>query len=149
MFSIFMLFTRISWRRLLSVIGSRLARVLVGTKREGDFTSFARRGQHAVVFILGHVLSEDRPQSVPGPRCDSQLDLDAMAGPVWVLERVSQRGMARGVTKTVLPADQVAPAVLFRDILSPGSFSIIVALLWPPLWSVIMLPLLLLVLNLG
>lgn len=33
-----------------------------------------------VVFILGHVLSGDNTQSVPGPCCDSQLDLDAMAG---------------------------------------------------------------------
>lgn len=67
--------------------------------------------------------------------------------PDWVLERVSQQGMAWGVSRTVLPADQVPRGVVQGIYLTQDHFSIIAALLWPPPWSVIMLPLLLLVPN--
>lgn len=108
---------------------------------------FARRGQYVVVFILGHVLSDDRPQTVPGFLLRQPIRLGRNGWPVWVLERVSQQGMAWGVTRTVLPADQVPRGVVQGIYLTQDHFSIAAALLWPPPWSVIMLPLLLLVPN--
>lgn len=74
---------------------------------------FARRGQYVVVFILGHVLSDDRPQSVPGPCCDSQLDLDAMAGLSGCLNGCHSRAW-HGVSRGLCCQPIRCPAVLFR-----------------------------------
>lgn len=86
-----------------------------------DFTLFARRGQYVVIYILGHVLSDDRPQSVPGPCCDSQLDLDVMAGLSGCWNGCHSRAW-HGVSRRRCCQPIRCPAVLFGDILNPGSF---------------------------
>ena len=106
------------------VRGPQLATVLVRKgKWSDDLTSFARSSQCVVVFILGYVLSEDRPQSIPGACCDSQLDLDTMAGLSGCLNGCHSRAWL-GVSWRRCCQLISWPTALFRDILNPGSFSL-------------------------
>lgn len=99
-------------------------------------------------YLYWDMCCQRTDHSVPGPCCDSQLDLDAMVGLSGCLNGCHSRawhGVSLGWCCQLIRCS----AVLFRDIFNPGSFSVTAALLWPLLWSVIMLPLLLLVLSLG